>query len=688
MPAWSAARTKETQLYASVVLNFIARLPAIFVLFYILPAINKGLGPNLYGEFLSMLALGSMLTLFFGGINAVGRRRLSAAHSVGDKGQEAAAASETVISAALVTCAAVAAATLVASRYASDRSLIFVSIFPILAAFANTFDNLRAAYNQHYVTAGLQTIAQLLVFGTVELTGTIPGGPIASAAILQLPSVLASLTTFAWLLVERPWLISTSVQINIPGVFKSAVYVTMADGAVFAALNASVFGLTAMGATDIAAWYGTLTRAFQTLLAPTILILFPLSSFIAVRWRDWTAERRSEAMNMIVLASGGYGLAVAVIISLGANEYLQIFFPTIPRYALSSLSLVAIFFGTIVMLKVYTQLIYAIFEARRLSLSIFSALCFGLVSAAASRARFDAMAVLEVLAVCASFPITISVLTDHIARQATLRISPIESRPAPWRRNMQILLKINELINARAPAFKPLIRAILPSKLRTAFVKAKFEATIEGGGYIQTFENIHSKNWWGSAESVSGYGSQLSRTVTLRRELVKWLGVNQIGSMLDAPCGDYNWMREVVDRSHIQYIGGDIVASIIEHNTSTYSDGKRVAFSRFDVLEDALPNVDFWLCRDLLFHFPNSAIEKVLARAAESNIRFFGASHFKDTQKHGDISFGGYRPVNLCKSPFNWPEPSFLIFDGDDGAAQDRYLGIWRIEDISPRVDR
>jgi len=242
---------------------------------------------------------------------------------------------------------------------------------------------------------------------------------------------------------------------------------------------------------------------------------------------------------------------------------------------------------------------------------------------------------------------------------------------------MKTILWLNEAINRHAPIAKKVIRVLIPKELQSRFAAKKFTLTIEDEDYAKTFANIHSNNWWGSLESVSGYGSQLNRTVTIRRELPAWIKAAGIRSIFDAPCGDYNWMDGVVRSSRVQYLGGDIVGGVVGANNTKFAAADEIAFVVFDILQDTLPEADAWCCRDVLFHFPNDAIATVLTRFRESNIRFLLTSHFKNTTNHPDIRFGGYRPVNLCRPPFNWPEPSMLIFDGDGGSEADRYLGIW-----------
>lgn len=248
---------------------------------------------------------------------------------------------------------------------------------------------------------------------------------------------------------------------------------------------------------------------------------------------------------------------------------------------------------------------------------------------------------------------------------------------------MKSILWLNEALNRRAPMAKKVIRALMPKEFQSRFAAEKFTLTIEDKDYAKTFSNIHSKNWWGSQETASGFGSQLDRTVTVRRELPVWFAATGIRSIFDSPCGDFNWMNGVINSTDVKYLGGDIVNDIVSINNARFAAAGRISFMVFDILQDALPETDVWLCRDVLFHFPNDAVAAVLARFHQSGIRFFLASHFKDTTDHPDIRFGGYRPVNLCRPPFNWPEPSMLIFDGDGGSEPDRYLGIWENQNAS-----
>ena len=69
------------------------------------------------------------------------------------------------------------------------------------------------------------------------------------------------------------------------------------------------------------------------------------------------------------------------------------------------------------------------------------------------------------------------------------------------------------------------------------------------------FTEIYNTNYWNSAESISGEGSELKQVEVLINELNKLIQERQIKTLLDVPCGDFNWMKKV-DLSNVQYQGG------------------------------------------------------------------------------------------------------------------------------------
>ena len=52
-------------------------------------------------------------------------------------------------------------------------------------------------------------------------------------------------------------------------------------------------------------------------------------------------------------------------------------------------------------------------------------------------------------------------------------------------------------------------------------------------------------NGWQSPESKSGGSSTLSATAAIRAALPRLLSDLGVAVLIDAPCGDFNWMRHV-----------------------------------------------------------------------------------------------------------------------------------------------
>ena len=80
---------------------------------------------------------------------------------------------------------------------------------------------------------------------------------------------------------------------------------------------------------------------------------------------------------------------------------------------------------------------------------------------------------------------------------------------------------------------------------------------------VQAFRTIYDENRWQSLESRSGHGSTVAYTRGLRKSLEQYLTKLNVKSFLDAPCGDFNWMRHLVLPPQTQYIGGDIIPELV-----------------------------------------------------------------------------------------------------------------------------
>jgi hypothetical protein len=199
---------------------------------------------------------------------------------------------------------------------------------------------------------------------------------------------------------------------------------------------------------------------------------------------------------------------------------------------------------------------------------------------------------------------------------------------------------------------------------------------------LSVFLNIQ---WDDCSESVSGPGSTLAATASLRQGLDSALRSLKIRSLVDAPCGDMNWMRQF-HYPFDKYIGVDIVPHLIERLTEdTFPTAYH--FQVGNIVTDVLPAADALLCRDCLVHLPFNAIHEAQRLWTLADFRYILATTFHAHQSNVDCDPGEWRPLNMAIAPFYWREPHMLIPDADDLAGplfQDKSIGIWKLSDLQP----
>ena len=170
------------------------------------------------------------------------------------------------------------------------------------------------------------------------------------------------------------------------------------------------------------------------------------------------------------------------------------------------------------------------------------------------------------------------------------------------------------------------------------------------------FTKIYSSNHWNSSESRSGEGSTLENTQNIRAELPRILDLYKIKKMLDAPCGDFNWMQHVTKNTSIKYIGGDIVKPLIKYNLSKYGD-KDTTFTHLDLTKNTLPTVDLLFCRDCLFHLSYKDILLVLNNFLVSSIPYLmttsSAAPNGPRIENSDIATSDWRLIDFFTEPFS-----------------------------------
>lgn len=214
--------------------------------------------------------------------------------------------------------------------------------------------------------------------------------------------------------------------------------------------------------------------------------------------------------------------------------------------------------------------------------------------------------------------------------------------------------------------------------------KKMFPELREAGDAATIFDRMYHANSWGSAETPSGPGSTLAFTAGIRAELPKLLASLSIDTLLDAPCGDLNWMRAVGWETRVSYIGGDISPAVIARNEVEFAETDRI-FQVLDIRHDDLPAADLWLCRDCLFHLPERDVFAVLRNFARHRIPYLLTSCHTDCRINTDAPTGGFRLLNLELPPYGLGPPVLAIEDWAPGQTR-RHLALWRREQVAKAI--
>jgi len=221
------------------------------------------------------------------------------------------------------------------------------------------------------------------------------------------------------------------------------------------------------------------------------------------------------------------------------------------------------------------------------------------------------------------------------------------------------------------------------NELYRQYTELKIARPYRGKSIRETFSHIYSNHKWGSEESVSGSGSDLSQTATIIKEIPELIERYNIQSLLDVPCGDFNWMKEI-NLSKLNYTGGDIVPQLIIENNRLYGE-KMKRFISLDLVNDDLPKADLILVRDCFVHLPLGSINQAIKNIKNAEIKYILTTTFPRSRRNYDITTGNWRPLNLCKEPFSFGKPIEIINENcteSFGQYNDKSLGLWSVEEI------
>jgi len=199
----------------------------------------------------------------------------------------------------------------------------------------------------------------------------------------------------------------------------------------------------------------------------------------------------------------------------------------------------------------------------------------------------------------------------------------------------------------------------------------------------RVFSAIHEGRVWGDGESSSGPGSTRERAADFLPALIALVQTLRIATLLDAPCGDFNWAAPLSD-SVDRYIGVDVVPALIRANGRRWPSPRRRFLCR-DFVRQRLPAADLVLCRDGLVHLSERDIFAAVGNLGRTGAEYLIATTFLDERPNPDIATGEWRPLNMQRPPFSFPPPVELIDERchhTGGTYADKRLALWRFQDL------
>jgi len=164
------------------------------------------------------------------------------------------------------------------------------------------------------------------------------------------------------------------------------------------------------------------------------------------------------------------------------------------------------------------------------------------------------------------------------------------------------------------------------------------------------FTNIYlNKEWLQICGTYSGPGSSIECSKPFVDFLQEFITVNNIKSILDIGCGDFNLFKHL-KLDDIQYKGIDIVDFIIKDNIEKYSSSN-IKFKCKDVTQEKETDIyDLIIIKDVLQHLSYESILAILNNINGKNL-FLINDFFENYNV--DIKDGGWRCMNIAKPPFN-----------------------------------
>ena len=167
-------------------------------------------------------------------------------------------------------------------------------------------------------------------------------------------------------------------------------------------------------------------------------------------------------------------------------------------------------------------------------------------------------------------------------------------------------------------------------------------------GNKKVFSKIYKEDLW---QGGSGGGSKVENVKEYVEILQKYIDKPEVKTVLDLGCGDWQFSK-FLDLSSVSYLGVDVVESVIESNSTSYS-ASNIKFISRDITTYEVPKADLIICKDVLQHLCNKDVVNILVKIITSSKFSLITNDFNpDNTENKDIDNGNYRCLDLTLSPF------------------------------------
>jgi 2-polyprenyl-3-methyl-5-hydroxy-6-metoxy-1,4-benzoquinol methylase len=164
----------------------------------------------------------------------------------------------------------------------------------------------------------------------------------------------------------------------------------------------------------------------------------------------------------------------------------------------------------------------------------------------------------------------------------------------------------------------------------------------------EVFSKIYKEDLW---HGGSGAGSKLENIKEYVDILQKYIDKPEVKTVLDLGCGDWQFSK-FLDLSSVSYLGVDVVESVIESNSTSYS-ASNIKFISRDITTYEVPKADLIICKDVLQHLCNKDVVNILVKIITSSKFSLITNDFNpENTENKDIDNGNYRCLDLTLSPF------------------------------------